>query len=226
MDPTTPPWRALEAVPTPSEPSPATGSSLRGWVPIACFAMALVLAVGAFLVAASGASSGAIAVDGAEPSTTAPGDPGGSAVLTGQLLVEVSGAVTRPGLYRLARGARIADALTAAGGFGPRVDAARADRELNLAAPIHDGDEIRVPSRDDVAGSIAPTRGPGSSGGPLVDLNTATAEQLDALPGIGPATAAKIIAARPFATVGELKSKGVVGDKTLEKLKPLVTVGR
>jgi competence protein ComEA len=137
------------------------------------------------------------------------------------------GGVARPGIYRLAAGARVGDAIAAAGGFGPRVDADRVAAQLNLAAPLRDGDRVVVPSRDDAAAVAGDGSGPRSSPG-LVDLNHATAEELDALPGIGPATAAKIIAARaeaPFRTVDELRSRGLVGQKTFDKLKSLVTVG-
>jgi competence protein ComEA len=229
VDPSTPPWRALETTPGPPSPAvPATsGGSLRGWVPVVCFALAIGLAVAAFIVAASGAG-GAVEVDGADIVTAA--DASGSAGPTGStaLLVEVSGAVVKPGVYRLAEGARVIDAVEAAGGFGPRVDMARADAALNLAAPIHDGEELHVPSRDDVsvpAASGAGAAPDGGSGG-LIDLNTATEAQLDSLPGVGPATVAKIMAARPFAKIDELQSKGVVGEKTLEKLRPLVTAGK
>jgi competence protein ComEA len=150
------------------------------------------------------------------------------------VVVDVAGAVAHPGLYRLAAGSRIGDAVAAAGGFAGTVDAARADRELNLAAIVHDGDKIRVPLRGDPpAGGSAtsPTTGGGSGGGAAggpIDLNHATAEELDTLPGVGPATAAKIIAAReqqPFASVDDLGARKVVGAATLEKLRALVTVG-
>ena len=228
MDPSTPPWRALDAAsPSPSTTAPAaSGGSLRGWVPIVCFGLAIVLAVAAFVVAATGAG-GAVEVDGADIVTAT--DPSGAAgsTIRAALLVEVSGAVAKPGVYRLADGARIIDAIEAAGGFGPRVDMARADAALNLAAPIHDGDELHVPSRDDAAVPVPSSGTAGSTGasGGLIDLNTATDAQLDSLPGVGPATVAKIVGARPFATVDELQSKGVVGEKSLEKLRPLVTVG-
>ena len=228
MDPSTPPWRALDAASgSPSTTAPAaSGGSLRGWVPIVCFVLAIVLAVAAFVVAATGAG-GAVEVDGADIVTAA--DPSGAAgsTIRAALLVEVSGAVAKPGVYRLADGARIIDAIEAAGGFGPRVDMARADAALNLAAPIHDGDELHVPSRDDAAVPVPSSGTAGSTGasGGLIDLNTATDAQLDSLPGVGPATVAKIVGARPFATVDELQAKGVVGEKTLEKLRPLVTVG-
>ncbi len=151
--------------------------------------------------------------------------------------MEIVGAVSHPGVFRLPLDARVGDLVAAAGGFGPRVDAGRAARELNMAAPLHDGDQVRVPSRDDVAASGAPTglptgggvatgqKSPGATG--PISLNRATATELDTLPGIGPATAAKIIGSRdgqPFTSVQDLKTRKLVGEKTFEKLKDLVTV--
>jgi competence protein ComEA len=154
------------------------------------------------------------------------------------VVVEVGGAVARPGVYRLPAGARVADAIAAAGGFGSRVDVEVADRALNLAAVVRDGDEIHVPARGEAPPPAAAGGGPDSGGagggtggataGGLIDLNRATAEQLDTLPGIGPATAAKIIVAReerPFASLEDVGSRKVVGAATLEKIRALVTVG-
>ncbi len=192
---------------------------------IACAAIAFVLAFGS--------APGTTTVDGGTLiGSAASGGAGASPPLSGDVVVEIVGAVARPGVYRLAAGTRLVDLLEAAGGYGPRVDTARAEVELNLASTLHDGDQVRVPSRDDVAASTTLTGGSGGSagagsagGGAPVSLNTATTAELEALPGIGPATAAKIIVAReeaPFVSVDELRSRGVLGEKTFEKLRDLV----
>jgi competence protein ComEA len=151
-----------------------------------------------------------------------------------RVVVEVAGAVRRPGVYELPGDARVGDAIEVAGGFAASVDAVAADRALNLAAQVRDGDEIRVPARGESAAAVGAAEtltgdvpaGRGSGG--LVDVNRASAGELDTLPGIGPATAAKIIAAReeqPFASVDDLLARKVVGPATLEKLRTLVTAG-
>ena len=148
-----------------------------------------------------------------------------------ELVVDVQGAVLKPGVQRLPAGSRVGDAIAAAGGYGPRVDAERAAAELNLAAPVADGDRIVVPARGDPAsgagGSDGGADGGGGSEGRLVDLNTASESELDALPGVGPVTVGKILdarAERPFASVDELRERKIVGAATFEKLRDLVTV--
>jgi competence protein ComEA len=192
---------------------------------VACAVAAVVLALGS--------GEGTVLIDGGSPlaigagASAATADASGS---VGELVVEIVGAVPRPGVYRLAPGSRLADLVRLAGGYGPRVDTGRAEQELNLAAPLRDGDHVRIPSRDDAASGppVSPAGSPGSNGGALVDLNRATQSELEELPGIGPATAGKIIAAReeaPFSAIEELRSRGVLGEKTFEKLRDLVTVG-
>jgi competence protein ComEA len=185
--------------------------------------------LGVFIAVSGSAST---LVEGPVGSTglAASGDPLGAAGSVGEVVVDVAGAVVKPGVYRLKTGARVADAVDAAGGFSPRVDVDRVAAELNLAASLPDGARVRVPSRDDAApagGTARSSTAPGSGSG-LVNLNTATEAELDALPGIGPVTAGKIISSRsdaPFTTIDELQGRGLVGEKTFEKLKPLVTVG-
>lgn len=147
-----------------------------------------------------------------------------------QVYVHVGGAVHRPGLYELPDGSRVFDAVRAAGGA---TDDADLD-SLNLASKVKDGDKVLVPVRIE-PGADPPTSGapagPSSAGGAqggLVNLNSATAEQLDALPGVGPSTAQKIIAYRTehggFRTVDELMEVPGIGPAKFEELKDLVTV--
>lgn len=134
-----------------------------------------------------------------------------------QLVVDVAGAVRRPGLYHLAQGTRIADAVAAAGGATAHADV----NLVNLAAPLADGEQVLVPAR---GGAAAAGSAP-SATAPL-DLNTASAEQLDALPGVGPATAQKIIDYRqahgPFRSIDELEAVPGIGPSKLAQLKGLV----
>ena len=136
------------------------------------------------------------------------------------LVVDVAGAVERPGLYHVARGARIADAVALAGGYTRRADRVA----VNLAAPVADGEEIVVPVRG--AGAAGASSGAGPSPTAPLDLNTASLEQLDALPGIGPTTAQKILDYRqahgPFHSVADLDAVPGIGQGRIEQLKGLV----
>ncbi|MEA2546158.1 MAG: competence protein ComEA [Chloroflexota bacterium] len=246
MDESAAPWRALE------DPAPGVGGEASTAEPdarshpparvIAALATAAILILVAFWLAASN-GRGTIGVEGASAVVDGAGDgpspaaPGASTGGRGVLVVDVQGAVARPGVIHLPTGSRVGDAIAAAGGFGPRVAADRVGRELNLAALLRDGDQVVVPSRDD-GGAIPGSGGAGGSGGSSgasgapggsgpIDLNRATASELDALPGIGPVTANKIIAAReerPFASVDDLRSRKVIGAATFDKIKDLVVV--
>jgi competence protein ComEA len=156
------------------------------------------------------------------PSTTA----------AGVLVVQASGAVAAPGLYRLPAGARVDDLVRAAGGFSADADPDR----VNLAAPLEDGTRIYIPHRGEVqvpepvVGASPPSSGGGgtqSSGAP-VNLNRATEADLEALPGIGPALAQAIIDYRTahgaFASVDQLLEVRGIGDAKLEQLRTLVIV--
>lgn len=151
----------------------------------------------------------------------------------GDVVVDVTGAVAKPGVYHLPVGSRVGDAIDAAGGFSPRVDADRVASALNLAAALTDGSQVHVPSRDDASSAHAGGSGQGGGGqgggggGVTVNLNSASQSELEALPGIGPVTAAKIIESRttaPFTSVDELRERKLVGEKAFEQLRALVSV--
>jgi competence protein ComEA len=136
-----------------------------------------------------------------------------------QLVVDVAGAVMRPGLVRLRRGGRVGDAIAGAGGFDPRVDLAETGRTLNLAEALVDGAKVVVPELG------AQAVGPNAPGDGLIDLNTADQATLEGLPGIGPVTATRIIEAREqqrFASVEDLLSRDVVGEAVFEDIQGLV----
>jgi competence protein ComEA len=138
------------------------------------------------------------------------------------LVVDVAGAVRRPGLYRLKSGSRIDDAITLAGGLTAKAQLGA----VNLAAPVADGEQIVVPGRG--VASVGPTGSPtaGSSASSPLDLSSATLEQLENLPGIGPVTAQKILDYRQqhgaFHSVAELQGVPRIGPAHMAQLKGLV----
>ena len=164
------------------------------------------------------------------------GSTAAGALTTGSVTVHVAGAVQHPGVVTLPAGSRAVDAVDAAGGLAPGADADR----VNLAAPLTDGTRLAVP----LVGQPIPTEvavpsatPAGSGSGPTaatpgtpVDLNTADVTQLDTLPGVGPATAAAIVAHReehgPFSTVDGLLDVRGIGEGRLDAVRDLVTVGR
>ena len=149
----------------------------------------------------------------------ATGTPDPTPSVAPTLVVDVQGAVAHPGVYRLASGARIGDAIAAAGGLLPEADPAG----LNRAAPLRDGARIYAPAR----GEVPPAGSLGSDAERVVDLNRASAQELTALPGIGPATADRIVRSRekaPFRSVDELQTRGLVTARTLADIRELVSV--
>jgi competence protein ComEA len=173
---------------------------------------ALLLAAALFVagryLAGAGASSGP-----ARP----PERPLQAVEAAAALVVHVVGAVRRPGLYRLRDGARVADAVARAGGATRRADVSL----VNLAAPVADGAQVVVPRRVPAAPSGS-ANAPVAPAGPL-HLNTATLEQLDELPGVGPSTAQKILDFRQqhgaFTSIDELDAIPGIGPARLQQLR-------
>ena len=181
--------------------------------------LALLVVVGSRLAGAGGAAQ--------EPEVVAPLEPV-TAAAPQRLVVHVVGAVRDPGLYRLRDGARVADAVRRAGGASARANLGG----LNLAAPLVDGAQVLVPARVPVAAGGAPADGAGSAELSAVpaqklSLATATAEQLDELPGVGPVTAQKILDYRAehgfIRSVDDLDAVPGIGPARIEQLRDLVT---
>lgn len=223
-------WNAPEpaaGAPRRAAPRPGDNPVRRAWEfgrsHVAVVAVLGLVAVGWAVVGMTQARTVTVA---ATPVPMAPTTPVASPEPE-EIQVHVVGAVTRAGVVRLAVGARVADAVAAAGGVTPDAHLG----ELNLAAVVTDGAQVVVgtgstPSEVRDGGSPAAARGAAAS--PQVNLNTATVEQLEGLPGVGPVTAERIVAWRTqhqrFTRVEELQEVDGIGAKTFAQLKPHVRV--
>ena len=192
---------------------------------VAVLALAAVLGAGAVWLRAAPRPTGPAEGPGAATAAQTLPRAGRGEAAAGRVAVHVAGRVRHPGLVRLPAGSRVQDAITAAGGAtsGADLDA------VNLARKLTDGEQVRVPGPGDPAPPPEPgaATAPGAPAAPL-DLNTATVEQLDTLPGVGEVTAGRIVAyrsAHPFTSVDELLEVPGIGQRRFDQLKDLVTVG-
>lgn len=145
------------------------------------------------------------------------------------IVIHITGAVPRPGVYALAQGSRVQDAISAAGGF-----LADADKTgINLARALEDGEQLDIPYVTGVSPVLGTEEVPlvtvPASSSELININTASQTELESLPGIGPTTAQKIIAYReangPFVTTQDIINVSGIGPGTYERIKDLITVG-
>lgn len=146
-------------------------------------------------------------------------------VMRGEVVVDVSGGVIKPGVYSLAVGSRVEDAIAAAGGLSKEVDDERLAKVVNRAAKLSDGAKIYIPTMtgpgpvNDSLTSYNIVTGPGP-----VSVNAASQSDLEALTGVGPATAKKIIDGRPYTDLSELVAKKAMGQALFDKLKAQLTL--
>ena len=194
--------------PRAAEASPRARLGLGAAIVVVLLALTVTVAIG--IIRGASAPVESVSIErGADPDADS----------AASVFVHVSGAVAAPGLYVLHDGARVVDAVAAAGGLAAGAD----ETAVNLARPVSDGEQLHVP----VIGA-APAPAPPDGGDGRVNLNTADAAALDTLPRIGPAMAARIIEWRDangrFTSVEDLLSVPGIGDKMLETLRALVTV--
>lgn len=134
-----------------------------------------------------------------------------------KLSIDVSGAVTRPGVYSLNSGSRVLDALEAAGGVTAAADSEWIDKYLNRSAKINDGQKIYIPGKSQKTNSDVQTSS-------KININAAGSGELEALPGIGPVTAGKIINGRPYNKIEELIERKITSQKIFDQIKDQISV--
>lgn len=143
------------------------------------------------------------------------------------IVIDIAGAVEKPGVYHLDSDSRVQDAIKAAGGIVKTANNEWISKNLNLAAKLTDAAKMYVPFVGE-QGQIQANQGTlgniGDSGGGLININSASESQLDTLSGVGPVTAQKIIASRPYLSIEELLNKKIVGQSTFVKIRDKITV--
>lgn len=150
-----------------------------------------------------------------------------------QLVVEISGAVEKPGVYKLPFGSRVEDLLIIAGGVSADANRALLDKNLNRAAKLSDGQKLYIPYTDEQSAVLSANTTSGgstisndstSTGQKLININTSSREELETLWGIGPVTAQKVIEQRPYSSVEELLTKKVLKQNVYDKIKDQLTI--
>jgi len=147
-----------------------------------------------------------------------------------EIVVEVAGAVEKPGVYKLTKGVRIEDALISAGGISADADRLWMERSLNRAAKLVDGQKIYIPRKDEQISGVSIDNSGGyqtissSQGSGLVNINSTSQKELESLWGIGPVTAQNIIEQRPYSSVEELLTKKILKSNVYERNKDKLSV--
>jgi len=159
-----------------------------------------------------------------------------SAKIKSKIIVDVTGAILLPNVYKLEEGSRVSDALAAAGGLSAEADREWVDKNINRAAKLIDGGKIYIPSQTEVSLGKSEIRNPKSENDlriannligvttGKININTASQVELEGLPGVGPVTAGKIINSRSYQTIEDLKTKKIVGNALFEKIKDLLSL--
>lgn len=197
---------------------------LRFRYPLLILFSGLILTLFGVLVYKSGVLGGPTKIEVLESAT--------EGQVKGEITAEVSGAILKPGVYKMAVNSRVEDLLILSGGFSVDADRIWTDKYLNRAAKLTDGQKIYIPTDEQSKGLSAKTNDGDQTISPeilsdsnaLININTAGLNKLDTLPGIGQVYGQNIIEHRPYSNIEELVSKGVIRQSLFEKVKNLITV--
>ena len=198
---------------------------MRFRYPLLILLVGLILALSGLFIVKSGLTSPSTKVEVLQATT--------SGQTNGEIAVEIAGEVLTPGVYKLPVGSRVEDLLVISGGFSGNADRVWTDKYLNRAAKLTDGQKVFIPSINEQSGVLGAKNSGGdqttsstfpSDSNTLVNINTASINQLDSLPGIGPVYGQSIIEHRPYSNVEELLSKGALKSSVYQKVKDLVSV--
>ena len=152
-------------------------------------------------------------------------DPATAGSQASFIVVEASGEVQKPGVYKLNAGSRVGDLLTAAGGLSAEADREWVAKNVNMAAKLQDGVKIYIPSKKEMGNEkMEAGKEAGSEKSEKININTASEAELDTLWGVGPATAKKIVEGRPYQKPEELLEKKIVNKNVWEKIKDKITI--
>lgn len=137
--------------------------------------------------------------------------------------VDIAGAVAKPGVYELGKDKRVEDLIAEAGGFTEKVNKEYISKDLNLSQKLSDGQKIYIPFKGETAKPVTMETSTSPQNG-KININNASSTQLEELPGVGPSTASKIIAGRPYNSTQDLLTKKILGKATYEKIKDLIEI--
>lgn len=184
------------------------------WLPIVLFSFGLILLVSGLIASLNSRS---------EEITFKPAENVQGASTNRKIFIDVSGAVIKPGVYSLSDDSRIQDALISASGLAQNADRDWVSKNINLAQKLVDGSKIYIPRLGEGVSATA-LKGNAQAKSSLINVNSATLQDLDTLPGVGPVTAQKIIDNRPYSVIDDLLSKKVLTQKVFDSLKQSISV--
>jgi len=195
----------------------------RNFLPLALGFIGLIfLSYGLISLLTSKNSQNQVVFEPGNPQSTS----GSASVTLAQIVVDMEGAVVRPGVYKLNQDARIQNALISAGGLSAKADREWVNKNLNLASKLNDGAKIYIPAAGEnytSSNSVLGVQATQNSSG-VVNVNSASLAELDNLPGVGTVTAQKIINGRPYKALNELLDKKIVSSKVFSQIKDKISI--